>query len=77
MITYGIVNPAVSSSNAENIKNKGYAQAYHMYSAVLHDNAYDRRIYALSFDDTGDRASYLPIKFDSDKNKIIEFKSKY
>ena len=45
-----------------------------MYSAVLHDNAYDRRIYALSFDDTGDRASYLPIKFDSDKNKIIELK---
>jgi hypothetical protein len=71
---YGIVKPAVTSSTATNIKNKGYAQAYHMYSAVLHDNAYDRRIYALSFDDTGDRASYLPIKFDSDKNKIIELK---
>jgi len=71
---YGIVKPAVTSSTAKNIKNKGYAQAYHMYSAVLHDNAYDRRIYALSFDDTGDRASYLPIKFDSDKNKIIELK---
>ena len=73
---YGIAGQEIlpDSKNSYNIKKKGYAQAYHMYSAILHDNAYDRRIYALSFDDTGDRASYLPIQFDSDKNQTIDLK---
>ena len=73
---YGIAGKEITKNSKDkyNIKNVGFAQSYHIYSAILHDNAYDRRIYALSFDDTGDRASYLPIQFDSSDNKIIDLK---